>query len=169
MIIGVVGLTYKSKSTVDFDRNFDRKNTKFWPKLAILTEILTENHRSEKRWSKFFFDRSVKIFWLNFWPKFSVKIYFDRYFDRNYRSKYYFDRHFDRLFRSKYKILTEIWTKNSVKILFWPKFSVKILYFDRNFRSKFYILTENLVKIRSKFWCSNLKQKLLTKLLLQLL
>ena len=93
-----------TKLIVDFDRNFDWKNTKFWPKLIILTEILTENHRSEKRWSKLFFDRSVKNF--------------DRIFDRKFRSKY---------------ILTEIltdfdwfWPK------FWPTIRSKY-YFDRIF------------------------------------
>ena len=96
----------------NFDRNFDRKNTNFWPKLAILTEILTENHRSEKRWSKLIFDRSVKKFWPNFWPKLSVKIRFDRHFDRKCRSKYFFT-----------KILTVFFGQ---KLKFWPKFWPKI-------------------------------------------
>jgi len=57
---------------------------------------------------------------------------------------------FDRIFGQNWKFWPKYWPKISVKILFWP-----------NFRSKFYILTENSVKIRSKFWWAYFKKSYL--------
>ena len=126
-----------TKWRLNFDRYFDRKNTKFWPNLAILTEFLTENHRSEKRSSKLLFDRSVKKFWPTFWPKFPVKIIFWPKFWPKISVKI--------LFWPKF------WPSFLVKILFWPMFSVKISVKNLNFDRK-------SVKIPSNFWWSNLKK-----------
>ena len=125
--------THTTKQCTYFDRNFDRKNPWFWPNLPIVTEILTEFARSEKRWSKFFFDRSVKKFWPKIWPTDS-------------RSKFKFDRNFDRLFGQKIS-LTDILTENvgqncfltvffGQNTKFWPKVAILTELLTENHRSE---------------------------------
>ena len=136
--------TFTTKLKADFDRNFDRKTTKFWPKLDILTEILTENSRSKNVGRNYFLTDRSKIltdfltevfgqnnFWRKFWPKISVKIIYN------------FDRHFDCFFGQNIKFWPKFWPQFSVKIIFWP-----------NFRSKFGQKSIFWPKIRSKFWWS---------------